>query len=53
MRSILEDILLDSMYNIQDLQGLDRIVVNPDVVGKKAEPLKVYETQTAEKKVSG
>ena len=53
LRSILEDILLDSMYNIQDLQGLDRIVVNPDVVGKKAEPLKVYETQTAEKKVSG
>jgi len=53
LRSILEDILLDSMYNIQDLQGLDRIVVNPDVVSKKSEPLRVYTTQAAEKKVGG
>ncbi len=44
LRSILEGILLDSMYSIPSQQGIAKIVVDESVVRGDTEPLLVYET---------
>ena len=42
LRTILENILLDTMFNLPGIEGVDEIVVNGDVVGKKSDPLYIY-----------
>ncbi len=42
LRTILENILLDTMFNLPGVEGVDEIVVNADVVQKNAEPLYIY-----------
>jgi ATP-dependent Clp protease ATP-binding subunit ClpX len=46
LRSILEDILLDSMFDLPGLDDVEEIVVNEEAVGSTAAPLMIY----AEKK---
>ncbi|MEO1190200.1 MAG: ATP-dependent Clp protease ATP-binding subunit ClpX [Pseudomonadota bacterium] len=42
LRSIMEDILLESMYDLPGLQGVDEIVINREVVEGRAQPLSIY-----------
>ncbi|MFN4009347.1 ATP-dependent Clp protease ATP-binding subunit ClpX [Pannonibacter carbonis] len=43
LRSILESILLDTMYELPGLKGVKEVVISPDVVEGKARPLYIYE----------
>ncbi|WDI78903.1 ATP-dependent Clp protease ATP-binding subunit ClpX [Candidatus Purcelliella pentastirinorum] len=42
LRSIMEDILLDSMYNIPSIKGIKKIIVNSSAVDKKSKPIIIY-----------
>ena len=46
LRSILEGILLDIMFELPTMQGVEEVVVNAEVVEGRAQPLLIY----AEKK---
>ena len=43
LRTILENILLDTMFSLPGIEGVDEIVVNADVVQKKIKPLYIYD----------
>ena len=42
LRSIMEGILLDTMFDLPSLEGVEEVVVNGDVVGGTAAPLYIY-----------
>ncbi|NOZ42155.1 MAG: ATP-dependent Clp protease ATP-binding subunit ClpX [Alphaproteobacteria bacterium] len=42
LRSIMEDILLETMFELPGLDGVDEVVVNADVVKGKTQPLYIY-----------
>ena len=42
LRSILEDILLDTMFDLPSLENVEEVVVNEDAVSGDGEPLVVY-----------
>jgi len=44
LRSILENVLLESMYNIPSQTGVAKVVVDESVINGDSEPLLVYET---------
>jgi ATP-dependent Clp protease ATP-binding subunit ClpX len=48
LRSILEAILLDSMYELPGLKGVEEIVISPEVVEGKAKPLRIYSERAGE-----
>ena len=43
LRSIIEDLMLDTMYELPDMVGVKEIVINENVVKRKESPLLVYE----------
>lgn len=49
LRSILEGILLDTMFDLPTMQGVEEVVINPEVVEGRAAPLFIY----AEKRGGG
>ncbi|MGD8327653.1 MAG: ATP-dependent Clp protease ATP-binding subunit ClpX, partial [Sphingomonadales bacterium] len=42
LRSILEDILLDTMFDLPGLDGVEEVVINGEVAEGKAKPLYIY-----------
>ncbi|MDE1145681.1 MAG: ATP-dependent Clp protease ATP-binding subunit ClpX [Azospirillaceae bacterium] len=48
LRSIMESILLESMFDLPGLQGVDEIVINGEVVEGRAQPLYIYADRKAE-----
>ncbi|GLQ34362.1 ATP-dependent Clp protease ATP-binding subunit ClpX [Amylibacter marinus] len=48
LRSILEDILLDTMFELPSLENVQEVVVNEDAVTREGEPLIVYADQVEE-----
>ncbi|MCP5038622.1 MAG: ATP-dependent Clp protease ATP-binding subunit ClpX [Rhodobacteraceae bacterium] len=42
LRSIMEDILLDTMFDLPGLENVDEVVVNEEAVGSDAKPLIIY-----------
>jgi ATP-dependent Clp protease ATP-binding subunit ClpX len=42
LRSIMEDILLESMFDLPSLAGVEEIVINREVVEGRAQPLTIY-----------
>jgi ATP-dependent Clp protease ATP-binding subunit ClpX len=42
LRSIMESILLDTMFDLPGLRGVEEIVVSPEVVEGRAAPLQIY-----------
>ncbi len=42
LRSIMEDILLDTMFDLPDLKGVEEVVINQEVVNNEAKPLLIY-----------
>jgi ATP-dependent Clp protease ATP-binding subunit ClpX len=48
LRSILEEVMLDVMYDLPSLQGVKKCIVNKDVIEKKESPTLVYQEQKKE-----
>ena len=42
LRSIMENILLDTMFDLPSLEGVEEVVVNGEVVDGRAQPLYIY-----------
>ncbi len=42
LRSILEDILLDTMFELPGMENIDEVVVNEEAVNSEAAPLMIY-----------
>ncbi|MDJ0859887.1 MAG: ATP-dependent Clp protease ATP-binding subunit ClpX [Dinoroseobacter sp.] len=53
LRSILEDILLDTMFDLPSLENVDEVVVNEDVVSGDAKPLLIYAERKDEPATAG
>ena len=52
LRSILEGILLDTMYELPTYEGVEEVVVNAEVIDGKAQPLLIY-SEASKKKADG
>ncbi|APX93224.1 ATP-dependent protease ATP-binding subunit ClpX [Halomonas sp. 1513] len=52
LRSILESVLLDTMYEIPSLEGVTKVVIDESVIAGDSEPLLIY-SQKDESKVAG
>lgn len=50
LRSIVENILLDTMFDLPDFEGVDEIVIDKDVVAGTKEPVKVIAKSSKTKK---
>ncbi len=48
LRSIVENILLDTMYDLPGMDGVDEVVVDKDVVEGRKDPVRVYAEKQAE-----
>jgi len=54
LRSIMESILLDTMYDLPSLEGVEEVVISADVVnGKDARPLYIYADRKKEELQAG
>ena len=42
LRSILEAILLETMFDLPSLEGVEEVVISRDVIGGEAKPLLIY-----------
>jgi ATP-dependent Clp protease ATP-binding subunit ClpX len=42
LRSIMEGVLLDTMFDLPGLDGVEQVVVSPEVIDGKAKPLYIY-----------
>jgi ATP-dependent Clp protease ATP-binding subunit ClpX len=49
LRSILESILLDTMFELPTYQGVEEVVVNGEVVEGRAQPLMIYSEKKSDK----
>ncbi len=53
LRSIMESVLLDTMYNIPSQEGVTKVVIDEAVIKGESEPLLMYETgDTAQSKTA-
>src|SRR5262249_39948025 len=48
LRSILEGILLDTMFDLPSMEGVDEIVIDKDVVDGRKEPVRVFAKKSKE-----
>ncbi len=53
LRSIMEDILLDTMFELPGLENVEEVVVNEEAVTGKAPPLLIYADQAKEPASAG
>ncbi len=53
LRSILEEVLLDTMFEVPALEGVEEVVVNEDAIVRKGEPLLIYADKTKEPATAG
>ena len=49
LRSIMENLLVDSMFESPDLKDLKKIVINKDVVSKKTDPILMFASKNSQK----
>jgi ATP-dependent Clp protease ATP-binding subunit ClpX len=45
LRAILENILLDTMYDLPSLEGVIKVVINENVVNDLSKPILIYEQE--------
>ncbi len=53
LRSILEDILLDTMFDLPGQDSVEKVVINGDVVSDKKEPIRIYADSSASEVKTG
>ena len=51
LRSIIEDSLMDLMYNVPDQKNLFKVVINKEVIAKKSEPILIYSNKENNQKL--
>ncbi|MDC3082895.1 ATP-dependent Clp protease ATP-binding subunit ClpX [Pelagibacteraceae bacterium] len=51
LRSIIEDSLMDLMYNVPDQKDLYKVVINKDVITKKTDPILIYSNKVNSQKL--
>lgn len=49
LRSILENILLDTMYDLPSLEGIKQVIVDENVVNNSSDPILIYEQDSKSK----
>jgi len=49
LRSIMEAILLDTMFELPGLKGVEEVVIGPEIVEGGARPLRIYSDRVGEK----
>jgi len=49
LRSVTEEAMLDIMYNVPSMSGIEKCIITPDVIGGKAEPGYIYEAKKKKK----
>jgi ATP-dependent Clp protease ATP-binding subunit ClpX len=52
LRTILENILLDTMYNLPSLPDVSKVVIDEAVISGETEPYLIYDQNSAEKKAA-
>jgi ATP-dependent Clp protease ATP-binding subunit ClpX len=52
LRSIMEGILLDTMFDLPSLEGVEEVVISPEVVAGTARPLYIYAARASDAGVS-
>ena len=50
LRTILENVLLDTMYNLPSTSGVSKVVVDEAVIEGEAQPYLIYDQNSPEKK---
>lgn len=45
LRAILEDVMLDIMYEVPSQSGIREVVISEEVIAKRAQPLRVYDAK--------
>jgi ATP-dependent Clp protease ATP-binding subunit ClpX len=50
LRSIMEGILLETMYELPGLEGVEQVVIGPEAVESKSRPLFIYADREEETK---
>jgi len=53
LRAIMEEILLDLMYDLPGMEDISEVVINGEVVDKKAAPMLVHEKKSEKKEAQG
>ncbi|WP_133126786.1 ATP-dependent Clp protease ATP-binding subunit ClpX [Legionella nagasakiensis] len=53
LRSILENILLDTMYDLPSLEGVTKVVVDEAVVNNTGKPILIYEGEDVKQSAAG
>jgi ATP-dependent Clp protease ATP-binding subunit ClpX len=48
LRSILENILLDTMFDLPSMNGVDEVMIDKDVVEGRKDPIRVYAEKQGE-----
>ena len=51
LRSIIEETLVNLMYDAPDIKDLYKIVINKDVVSKNSEPILIYSNKNSNQKI--
>jgi len=51
LRSILEDVLLDTMYELPSLENLEKVIVDEHAISKQGQPTLVFENEQKPKKL--
>ena len=49
LRSILEGILLETMFELPTFQGVEEVVINGEVIEGRAQPLMIYSERRSDK----
>jgi ATP-dependent Clp protease ATP-binding subunit ClpX len=52
LRSIMEDLLVDLMFETPDFKDLKKIIINHDVVTKKVPPILVFASNSSDQKIA-
>ena len=51
LRSIIEDLLIDLMYESPEEKNLEKIIINAEVVNKKSKPILIYSNNENNQKI--
>ncbi|WP_404402234.1 ATP-dependent protease ATP-binding subunit ClpX [Idiomarina seosinensis] len=53
LRSIVENVLLGTMYDLPSIEGVAKVVVDESVIAGESQPILIYSNQMKEKQASG
>jgi ATP-dependent Clp protease ATP-binding subunit ClpX len=53
LRSILENVLLDTMYKVPSEESVTKVVIDESVINGESEPLLIYESSETQRTANG